>query len=53
MPADNKARKGTSHGSKSSTSARSVRAWSIGGQVFIAETRREALRMRAEALGLG
>lgn len=53
VAADNKSRKGTSHDSKNNNSARSVRAWSIGGQVFIAETRREALKMRAEELGLG
>ena len=51
VAANKKSRKGTS---KSSTSASSrVHAWSIEGQVFVAATRREALKMRAEELGLG
>ena len=30
-----------------------IRAWSIGGRIYYARTKREAFKMRAEELGLG
>jgi hypothetical protein len=55
MAANKKSRKGNSHGSKSSSTSASspVRAWSIGGRVYYAASRRGALQQRAEELGLG